>query len=78
MYLDNQTNTAIQISLDGARTFKTLAAGGTFALDVTANKTDDGGLFLPINWGIYVRYVTAPSSGSFYSTAVYGDAPSLA
>lgn len=79
LVLQNDTNTASSFSLDGVNTFITLQAGVSIILDLTSNSTGNPqGFAVPINWGVYVKYVSAPGSGSVYASAIYGaGAPSL-
>jgi hypothetical protein len=71
--LQNDTNTAATFSLDGSTPLITLQAGVSIVLDITAARTSDPqGLAAPINWGVYVKYVSVPGSGAVYASAIYG------
>jgi len=73
IFLQNLTDTQLMFSDDGVDDKLTLPANGFMMLDMTANKTDDQGLFLPIGGRWYVKQVVAPSSGSVYLTAFYAE-----
>lgn len=69
---DNQTDEQVQVSWDGTNTWKTFAAGQALVLDVQSNKGLGGAFQISQRTQFYVRYVSAPSSGAFYISVLYG------
>ncbi len=55
----------VQISLDGVVDFMPMIAGGTFVLDMKANKAALGGYR-----GVYVKQIGDPTEGSLYVSTI--------
>ena len=68
----NHTDADLMFSLDGIVGNFPLKAGVTFILDVSSNKSQDGGFYLAKGERVYVTQIDAPSSGSVYVTYFYG------
>ena len=72
LLIANTCNTAMFISFDGTTDAILIPASTTLNFPITANRVDDNGLFLPIGAGPYIKYATAPASGTVYVSAFYG------
>jgi len=70
--IQNHTDAALMFSLDGLTDHFPLAANTQFVLDVSSNKTQDGGFYLAQGQRLYVTQIDAPSSGSVYLSVFYG------
>lgn len=71
----SSANTDVYVSFDGVTDHIRLYAGSFQLFDFTTNKVRDDGLFLPVGTVFYVKYASAPSSGSVWFeviTAVAG------
>lgn len=77
LMLDNLTNGDLQISIDGIHDHFIMAAGSGKIIDVCSNVASSGGdgsgaFLIARGDGIYVKYITVPSSGSLYVSVMYG------
>lgn len=71
--VQNFTDQELRYSDDGLTDKFVLPAGGQFIYDITANKLDEGNLFIATGVQIYVRYDGAvPTTGNSYLSAFYG------
>lgn len=69
----NTTDVTLMISWNGVDDHQPILAGG-FVLDITANKTIEGGYYAAEGQQFYVKHLgVAPTEGSFYITNYYGD-----
>lgn len=68
----NTTNTDMIISFDGITNNDYVPAGGFSLYDLTTNETESAGWFFRIGTQVYVKYATAPASGSVLLIALYG------
>lgn len=72
LHFINGTNGDMMISFDGV-TDNAAVLAGTFALyDLTSNEDHNESFRYEKNTQLYIKYITAPSTGTFYVTAVYG------
>jgi len=71
VYITNLTDAALMFSFTGNTNHIVLPAQGFILLDITANKVDSGGLFLPENTQMYVKQVAVPTTGSVYISSFY-------
>lgn len=71
--LTNLTDATLYFSFDGINSHIVLPANGFIVHDITANKTQDTGLYLAKGDKCYVKQLGAPSSGSVYFSAMYGE-----
>jgi len=69
--LQNLMDTAAYFSVDGTNDHILLPPEGFVILDLTANKVRDDGKFLAIGTQFYVKYATAPASGSVTAAVIY-------
>ena len=69
--MNNQTDQAIQFSIDGVNSVITLPSGCFYTSDVAANQGLGGECMLPQRKQIYVRYVAVPAAGAVYFTTMY-------
>lgn len=69
--ISNATNADIYVSYDGSTIHDAIPASSGMVLDFTANKTMPDGNFLALGTKVYIKYVTAPSSGNVYVSAYY-------
>lgn len=71
--LQNLTDATMQFSFDGVNDHLPLGPGGTFCFDITANKSENGGVF---NFAqgdrTYVKTIDTPTLGAVYVTIFYG------
>ena len=73
IYIQNLTNQQLTYSFDGVHDHFVLPTMGFLLLDITANKTHQGGWWVAEGSRIYVTYQgVAPSSGAAYVSAFYG------
>ena len=68
----NVTNADMIISFDGIVDHDYVPAGGFTLYDLTTNRSETAGWFFREGTQVYVRYVTAPTSGAVYLVALYG------
>lgn len=62
--LNNSTNQDILISADGVTDNLRIASNSFVLLDFTSNRVSDNAYFVPQNTQFYIKYVSAPGSGS--------------
>lgn len=71
--VQNYTDVAVWISLDGLNDHFPLLNQGYLVLDISANKTQNSGFYLAEGERLYCRQLNAvPSSGKIYFTSFYG------
>jgi len=68
--LTNSTDKDILVSFDGTTDNLRLFTGSYKLLDFTTNRVQDDGLFLPVGTQIYVKYSSAPASGSVWADTI--------
>jgi len=73
LYLYNLTDALLFFSFDGIDDHLRLPASGYFTTDITANKTEDSGLFLAKGNSLYVKQIDVPTTGLVSLTVFYGD-----
>ena|SRR5271165_6069503 len=61
---NNSTNTDILISADGTTDHLRIAANSFALFDFTSNRVNDVGYFVAEGVQFYIKYVSAPGSGS--------------
>jgi hypothetical protein len=70
----NLTDTSVMVSFNGIDDNLPLPMAGGLVLDVTSNKSREGGFYVAEGTQFYVRHLgIAPTVGSFYITNFYGD-----
>lgn len=69
----NQTDAALQVSLDGTNDAFPILAGQSFPFNVSSNKVAERGLFIGEGTVFYVKTITAITSGSMYISAWYAE-----
>lgn len=73
LILQNLTDVAVMLSLNGIIDWMPLAANGYIVLDITANKTIDTGFFMGEGQRLYVRDMGAPAKAyGVYVSTIYG------
>lgn len=70
MNLVNSTNEDVLFSFDGINDHVRLYQGSFQLFDFTTNKVQEDGFFLPQGTQIYVKYASAPSSGSVWAEVI--------
>lgn len=70
IYIQNTTNGLLSFSIDGVDDHFVVAGNGFLIVDTTSNKTIDQGFFFSRGTQIYVKYITAPSSGTLYISII--------
>lgn len=73
--ISNTTDEDIYISFDGTTIQDAIPASSGMVIDLTANKTNSEGAYLAQGTVVYLKYVSAPSSGNVYLSAYYAVAP---
>lgn len=69
----NTTNADIIVSFDGTTNNDIIPAGGFSLYDATTNREENVTTFVLANGTqVFAKYVSAPSSGTFYIVCVYG------
>lgn len=72
--LTNTSNAAVIFSIDGTNEQLIVPAGSFKLFDFTTNKLPTDSTFaLPAHTSVYVKYVSAPSSGGVYVEGVHGE-----
>ncbi len=71
--VNNSTNADVYISFDGTTVNDVIVASSGMVIDVTTNKSIDQGMFLAKGTIVYLKYVSAPTSGNVYLSAYYAD-----
>lgn len=69
--ISNTTDADMYISYNGSTIHDAIPASSGMVLDFTTNKTLPDGSFLAQGTVIYVKYVSAPTSGNVYISAYY-------
>jgi hypothetical protein len=69
----NTTNADMFISDDGVLDKDYVPAGGFTLYDLTTNHNESAGWFFRIGTQFYIKYATAPASGSVFLVALYGE-----
>jgi len=72
LLIQNFTDEDMMFSFDGITDHFPVKTEAAIILDVSANKTIDSGFFFEKGTRLYVKQMSAPSSGSVYLTAFYG------
>ena len=72
LIIQNLTDSPMMFSFDGVTDHLPFSANGYLLLDLAANKTRDTGFYLPEGTRVYVKQITAPTSGSVYVSTIYG------
>jgi hypothetical protein len=73
LLITNLTDANLMFSMNGIDDHFPVAANGFLLLDVTSNKTiNGGGFFIAEQTRIYVKDLDVPTSGSVYVSAFYG------
>lgn len=69
----NSTDKALYISVNGTTNIARIASGTSQVLDLTTNRVDDQGFFIPIGTQFYVNRTEAgaPGSGSIAVEVIY-------
>jgi len=72
-HLQNLTDAHLMFSFGGVDDHTVIPSGGYLLIDVTANKSFDGGFFLGEGERIYAKEITgSPTLGAVYLTTFYG------
>lgn len=71
-FIQNLTDVTLMFSFDGVNDHFPLPTNGFLLDDVTSNKTQQGGFWLPEGTRLYVKEIGTPSSGSVYFSVMYG------
>jgi hypothetical protein len=70
----NLTDANVMVSFNGFDDNLPLPAAGGLVLDVTANKSCEGGFYVAEGTQFWVKHLgAAPTTGTFYITNFYGD-----
>lgn len=69
--ISNTTDADMYISYNGTTIQDVIPASSGMILDITTNKSMPVGAYLAQGTVVYVRYVTAPTSGNVYLSAYY-------
>lgn len=72
VFIQNLTDVTLMFSFDGVNDHFPLPTNGFLLLDITSNKTQQGGFFIAEGSRLYVKEVGAPASGSVYLSTMYG------
>lgn len=69
----NNTNAVMLINYDGGSATKDVApASSIFIYDYSSNREANGDVFeQAVGEGVYVKYSSAPTSGTFYAVVIY-------
>jgi hypothetical protein len=70
--LQNFTNAALMISIDGVNDFWPIQANSSQIFDFSSNQALDQGAYIAQGTTYYVKDIGSPSSGSIYLTYFYG------
>jgi hypothetical protein len=72
--ISNQTNADMFISFDGTNNHDLVASNGFVLYDYNSNMSAQGGYFMQkAGTVVYVKQVSAPTSGSVYVTVIYAE-----
>lgn len=70
----NTTDKDMLLSVDGTNSHFIVPSGSSKVLDLTANRRTNDFIFaFRAGTQFYIKYVAAPSSGTFYIETIYGD-----
>jgi|SRR5579862_3214782 hypothetical protein len=74
LVFQNLTDASVMVSWDGVNNHQPIGINGYMIMDITANKTNNGGAFaIHAGTQFYIKYLSgAPSVGSFYLSTYYG------
>lgn len=72
VFIQNLTNMTLMFSFDGINDHFALPTNGFLLLDITSNKTQQGGFYIAEGTRLYVKQVGVPTSGTVYFTSMYG------
>lgn len=67
----NGTDNDVYISFDGSTNHLRIATNSFKLLDITANKVDENGFFISQGTQIYIKYVNALGSGTFWAEVMH-------
>ena len=73
-FIQNLTDATLQFSFDGVNDHFPLPPNGFYLNDITSNKSEDGGFFLSKGDRLYVKTISAPTTGIVYFSIMYGKA----
>lgn len=72
IFVWNLTDALLMFSTNNLVDHFVLPPQSGFLSDITSNKTEAAGLFLPTGEGIFVKQIGVPTTGSVYVTVMYG------
>ena len=72
LHFKNFTNANLMISFDGVTDNVPIAANGFDLYDLTSDQDSNESFRYQSGTQLYVKYLTVPTSGTFYIVAVYG------
>jgi len=72
LMIQNLTDASLMFSFDGINDHVPLPREGFILLDITANKAAEHGFYIAEGTRIYVKQISAPTTGSVYVTSFYG------
>lgn len=72
LHFINGTDKDMAISFDGTTNNIPVLAGAAYVYDVTSNEDANEHFRYQRYTQLYIKYLEAPTSGTFYVTAVYG------
>jgi hypothetical protein len=73
IHILNNTDALLMFSWDGIKDNFVLPPGGYMVIDLTTNQSGINGFFLPGSKRLYVKQISAPSTGSVYFSLVYSE-----
>jgi len=74
LFIENLTDGTVTFSFDGVNDHLVLPKNGTFALDVSTNKSNMGtDLEIPETYGVWAKETAGMVGGSVYVTTFYAD-----
>ena len=73
IFIQNLTDVSLMFSFDGIHDHFPLPTNGFLLLDITSNKTQQGGFFIAEGSRLYVKEIGTPSTGSVYFSVMYGE-----
>jgi len=72
LLIQNFTDAALMLSFDGVTDHFPMLHYSHIILDISSNKTREGGFYLSEGQRLYVTQIDAPTMGSIYLTVFYG------
>jgi len=72
LHVQNLTDVTLMFSYDGVLDHFPLATSSYLLLDITSNRSNEQGYYIPEGDRLYVKQDGVPSSGSVYATIYYG------